>query len=128
MRLTWRCTCTTRRRMSMSSTVRANASPCLDPRPRPASTSARYHAGIVACTASTRAAPGAGVVELPEVGLPRVLAWVDPIWSPEAAPHHIVYGRTGVGNTTLVPLLTMRLPRLRYPSSDTRLILSPAQP
>jgi hypothetical protein len=42
------------------------------------------------------------VIGLPEAPLPQVLARVDAIWSPQAAPHHIVYGRSGVGKTTLI--------------------------
>lgn len=42
---------------------------------------------------------------LPQAPLPRVLARVDAVWAPEAAPHHLVYGQTGSGKTTLIKSL-----------------------
>jgi len=42
---------------------------------------------------------------LPEVSLERVLRRVDAIWSPGAAPHHLIYGMTGSGKTTLIKKL-----------------------
>jgi len=42
---------------------------------------------------------------LPRAGLSRVLERVDAIWHPEAAPHHLIFGMTGSGKTTLVKAL-----------------------
>jgi hypothetical protein len=42
---------------------------------------------------------------LPSVPLARVLRRVDSIWSPDQAPHHLVYGASGSGKTTLVKQL-----------------------
>jgi hypothetical protein len=42
---------------------------------------------------------------LPAAGLGRVLRRVDAIWSPQAAPHHLIYGMSGSGKTTLVKAL-----------------------
>jgi len=42
---------------------------------------------------------------LPAAGLGRVLRRVDAIWSPQAAPHHLVYGLSGSGKTTLIKSL-----------------------
>ena len=42
---------------------------------------------------------------LPPVPLSRVLGRVDAIWSPGAAPHHLLYGMSGSGKTTLIKRL-----------------------
>lgn len=42
---------------------------------------------------------------LPAASLARVLRRVDRIWSPDAAPHHLVYGMSGSGKTTLIKAL-----------------------
>jgi len=41
----------------------------------------------------------------PAAPLPRVLARVDAIWHPDAAPHHLLYAMTGAGKSTLVKAL-----------------------
>lgn len=45
------------------------------------------------------------MTSLPEVPLDRVLARVDALWHPQNAAHHLVYGQTGAGKTTLVKAL-----------------------
>lgn len=45
------------------------------------------------------------MIPLPSAPLARVLARVDTIWHPEAAPHHLVYGMTGAGKSTLIKAL-----------------------
>jgi energy-coupling factor transporter ATP-binding protein EcfA2 len=45
------------------------------------------------------------VNELPQVPLARVLSRVDAVWSPQAAPHHLLYGMSGSGKTTLIQAL-----------------------
>ena len=50
---------------------------------------------------------------LPEVPLDRALRRVDAIWSPDAAPHHLVYGQTGSGKTTLIKALLSLCPKSR---------------
>jgi len=45
---------------------------------------------------------------IPAVGLGRVLERVDAIWSPELAPHHLVYAATGGGKSTLIKRLAAR--------------------
>jgi energy-coupling factor transporter ATP-binding protein EcfA2 len=42
---------------------------------------------------------------LPEVPLKRALRRVESIWSPEQAPHMLVFGQTGSGKTTLMKSL-----------------------
>ncbi|MFI5064742.1 MAG: hypothetical protein ACHP9Z_12290, partial [Streptosporangiales bacterium] len=42
---------------------------------------------------------------LPRTTLPRALQRVNAIWSPQAAPHHLVYGMTGSGKSTLIKAL-----------------------
>ena len=42
---------------------------------------------------------------LPSVPLARVLGRVDAIWHPDRAPHHVVYGMTGSGKSTLIKAL-----------------------
>lgn len=49
--------------------------------------------------------PAAGVITLPRASLGRVLARVDHIWHPQAAAHHILYGMTGSGKSTLITAL-----------------------
>jgi hypothetical protein len=47
-------------------------------------------------------------VPLPQATIGRVLRRVDAIWSPATAAHHLVYGRSGAGKTTLIRhLLTL---------------------
>lgn len=58
---------------------------------------------------------------LPCVPMPRVLARVDFIWRPEAAPHHLIYGRSGSGKSTLIKQLLGLCPDERV------LILDPKQ-
>jgi energy-coupling factor transporter ATP-binding protein EcfA2 len=50
-------------------------------------------------SASLPAAP------LPAVPLSRALQRVSAIWGPDAAPHHLIYGGTGAGKSTLVKAL-----------------------
>jgi hypothetical protein len=45
------------------------------------------------------------VTALPEVPLERVLRRTDAIWSPQGAPHHLIYGMSGSGKTTLIKAL-----------------------
>jgi hypothetical protein len=45
------------------------------------------------------------MVTLPEVPLDRVLDRVDSIWGPGDASHHLVYGTTGAGKSTLIKAL-----------------------
>jgi len=45
------------------------------------------------------------MIDLPAVQLARVLRRVDAIWSPQAAPHHLIYGMSGSGKTTLIKAL-----------------------
>lgn len=42
---------------------------------------------------------------LPQASLGRVLRRVDAIWHPSAAPHHLLYGMTGSGKSTLIKAL-----------------------
>lgn len=42
------------------------------------------------------------MIPLPAVPLPRVLARADHVWHPGGAAHHIVYGMTGAGKSTLI--------------------------
>jgi hypothetical protein len=50
---------------------------------------------------------------LPEAPLERVLRRVDAIWSPEMAPHHLIYAATGAGKTTLIKALLGLCPKSR---------------
>ena len=45
------------------------------------------------------------MTSLPEVPMSRVLLRVGAIWHPTAAAHHLVFGQTGAGKTTLVKAL-----------------------
>lgn len=45
------------------------------------------------------------MIELPAAPLSRVLARVGSLWHPSGAAHHLVYGQTGAGKTTLVKAL-----------------------
>jgi len=45
------------------------------------------------------------MIDLPEVRLPRVLDRVGALWHPQAAAHHLIFGQTGAGKTTLVKAL-----------------------
>ena len=45
------------------------------------------------------------MTDLPRAPLPRVLQRVDAIWSPGGAAHHVLYGQSGAGKTTLVKAL-----------------------
>jgi hypothetical protein len=42
---------------------------------------------------------------LPAASLGRVLERVGAVWSPQAAPHHLVYAATGAGKSTLIKAL-----------------------
>lgn len=42
---------------------------------------------------------------IPPASLDRVLRRVDAIWHPESAPHHLIYGMTGSGKSTLIKSL-----------------------
>jgi hypothetical protein len=42
---------------------------------------------------------------LPTASLGRVLERVNGIWSPQAAPHHLVFGTSGAGKSTLIKAL-----------------------
>jgi hypothetical protein len=68
------------------------------------------------------------VIELPEIGLPRVLQRVNAIWAPEGAPHHIVFGRTGVGKTTLIRQLLALCPGERVLVVDPKQAADPSWP
>jgi hypothetical protein len=71
---------------------------------------------------------------LPAVTMPRVLARVNAVWDARTAPHHVVYGRTGVGKTTLVrQLLTLRAAERVLvidpkPNTDPSWPVTPADP
>jgi hypothetical protein len=56
---------------------------------------------------------------LPQAPLERALRRADAIWHPQAAPHHLVYGMTGSGKTTLAKQL------LRLCEYERALILDP---
>ena len=56
---------------------------------------------------------------LPSVPLQRVLGRIDAIWHPAGAAHHIVYGMTGSGKSTLIKFL------LRLCGAERVLILDP---
>lgn len=45
---------------------------------------------------------------LPRADLGRVLDRVAAIWSPRAAPHHLIYGASGAGKSTLIRQLAAR--------------------
>lgn len=45
------------------------------------------------------------MITLPQASLERVLRRVDAVWHPDAAPHHLIYGMTGSGKTTLIQAL-----------------------
>jgi hypothetical protein len=53
------------------------------------------------------------VTALPQAPLARVLSRVDAIWGPDAAPHHLVFGQTGSGKSTLIKALLSLAPRSR---------------
>jgi hypothetical protein len=53
------------------------------------------------------------VIPLPAVPLPRALARAGAIWHPGGAAHHIVYGMTGAGKTTLIKDLAGLCPAAR---------------
>lgn len=50
---------------------------------------------------------------IPEAPLGRVLDRVATIWHPQAAPHHLVYGMTGSGKSTLIKALLGLCPHER---------------
>jgi energy-coupling factor transporter ATP-binding protein EcfA2 len=43
-----------------------------------------------------------GAITLPQASRARVLQRVGSIWHPQGAPHHLVYGMTGSGKTTVI--------------------------
>ena len=59
------------------------------------------------------------MIGLAAVPLPRVLPRVDHVWHPGGAPHHLVYGMTGAGKSTLIKALLGLCP------SERVLILDP---
>jgi energy-coupling factor transporter ATP-binding protein EcfA2 len=50
---------------------------------------------------------------LPQAPLARVLDRVATIWAADAAPHHVVYGMTGAGKSTLIKALLSACPYAR---------------
>lgn len=50
---------------------------------------------------------------IPMAGLARVLDRVEAIWSPELAAHHLLYGVTGSGKSTLIRQVAARRPYAR---------------
>jgi len=50
---------------------------------------------------------------IPQAPLGRVLGRVATIWHPQAAPHHLVYGMTGSGKSTLIKALLSLCPHER---------------
>jgi energy-coupling factor transporter ATP-binding protein EcfA2 len=52
-------------------------------------------------------------VNLPGESLDRILRRVSAIWGPDAAPHHLIYGQTSSGKTTLIKALLNICPHER---------------